>query len=150
MMTMDQIDAFIADGAKVLASNIDWSAPQAPVLRYEFREEIQHTAGNTVKVYLKIWFNPSPTSPKLQFAYYEKQTGRIFGWCLGSSHEGMNFHQHYGPRCSESVTPLPASIARLVNNPSRARIAFCHQSSLTHTGNFFSPTGQPWSTLRQI
>lgn len=150
MMTLGQINAFIADRAKTLASDIDWSGPAKPIPRYQFRDEIQHTAENTVRIYVKIWFNPSPTSPKLQLAYYEKQTGRIFGWCLGSSHAGMNFHQHHGPPQRDSVTPLPDNIARLVNNPSATWIAFCHQSSLTHRGHFISPTGQPWSTLTQI
>ena len=147
-MTMDEINAFVADPNKALVGEIDWISLRGRVARYQFREEIQHSSQSVVRVYLNLWVNPN--FPKITLAYYVDGPGRIYGWCLGVAHDGMDFHQHQGTRGNETVTPLPDNIARLVNNPRAAWIAFCHRSSLTHTGRFTSPTRLPWSTQQQI
>ncbi len=148
IMTTDEINAFLADSGKSIIGNIELEPMGGRAGSFGFRQTIRHSRSDNLEIGLKIWFNAR--RPKITIAYFVPGIDRIYGFCLGVSHNRMRFHQHIGIKGDEQVTPLPDSIAHLVGDPATVWMEFCSRTRLTHTGNFRNPARQPWPPSQQI
>ena len=140
-MTIDEINAFIANSSKSLVGDVEWKT-QVGSRGLKFRQPVQYDNSANREVGLNIWCNLD--TPLIEITYFVAGIGRIYGFCLGKSHSGMLYHRHHGIGENEVVTPLPDSIAQLVDNPAEVWAAFCDETSLIHTGTFSNPAREQW------
>ena len=141
-MTIDEIDAFIANSGKSLVGDIEWKTPRGDDRRFQFRRAVQYDNSSNREIEINIWCNTD--APTITIAYFVADVGRIYGFCLGVPHNNVLYHRHHGVRESEIITPLPDTVARLVGNPAAVWAKFCAETSLTHQGNFRNPPEEPW------
>lgn len=141
-MTRDEIEAFIADSSKLLVGDIELNNAGGNGSQFKFRGPVQHSDSDNRRIEVNIWHNSS--TPTLKIAYFVPGIDRIYGICLGVSHNKMPYHRHHGRKDSEIISPLPDSIARLVDDPATAWAQFCAETSLTHIGDFRNLPEEPW------
>ena len=139
-MPIDEINAFIASSTKSLVGDVEWTPAMGVNGGFKFRRAIQYSGNRNIQV--QIWCNTY--RPKMSIAYFVPGIDRIYGFCLRVRHNGLLDHRHHGHKEIEKVTPLPDSIAMLVDNPAAVWEKFCAETSLTHTGTFSNPTGELW------
>lgn len=142
-MTIGEINAFVANSGKSLVGDIEWVMPMGSDGGFRFRQPVQYDNSANRKIELNIWCRVD--KPKITIAYFVEYIGRIYGFCLGVSHDRMFYHRHHGIRGrNEVITALPDSIAQLVGNPAEVWTRFCAETSLVHIGTFSNPTGELW------
>ena len=141
-MTLQEIDDFIADTGKLLIGDVEWQMPTRSNGQFRFRSTLECRDSDNHAVELNIWHNTA--TPTLTIAYFVAGIGRIYGFCLGVSHNVMRYHRHRGVGDNEEVTELPADLAQLTRDPAAVWAVFCAETSLVHIGNFSNPAGELW------
>lgn len=133
-MNEQEIIDFINDPSKRLTGDILWSPAPDNSLAFQFSRIIDHSRFSDIS--LVGWSNPR--ARKVTFSYISRDTegksGRIYGLCVASYHEGIGPTHKHGIRNGYLCVYKPQDITASGSDAEAVWRQFCAESLLTHNG----------------